>query len=467
MSYPYLLSDLSRTNSSLGSSSFSANRFRHIRGTLSWLRQAAALLDRRTLAGLFVICAILWEQLSPNAWNSGFVPRFVSHLLACLGGGLFLSEVARRRTAAITHGRALAEQVRLRETAELQLHGMRETAEQQLHGLIEGSPAAILTMDAEGKVVLANEAAQGLLDCQGRSLVGQSIDQYPPALDELRLTSRIRSVRTMLECTGYRSGGEAFLAHAWVSSYGPPSATGLSAVLFDSSENLRHNEETGLHTLSVGARIASGAFWHEARNMCSAMRVLIGSLKRRPSVADTEEMEALVSLVNGLEKLASDELYPSAMQSFDIASLRSVLDHLRIVIEPSFQESHVNLHWQIADNVPVVRADHHGLLQVFINLARNAGRAMADYDPQQLTVSATVEASRVLVHFHNTGQPVKNPELLFQPFQPAATEHGVGLYVSRAILRSFGGDIRYEPVAGGCCFEVTLALGDLYGDGSR
>ena len=66
--------------------------------------------------------------------------------------------------------------------------------------------------EPSGRGAAANEAAQGLLDCQGRSLVGQSIDQYLPALDELRLTSRIRSVRTMLECTGYRSGGDAFLA---------------------------------------------------------------------------------------------------------------------------------------------------------------------------------------------------------------------------------------------------------------
>src|SRR2546429_8314832 len=103
MSYPYLLSGPSRTNSSLGSSSFSANRFRRIRGTLSWLRQAAALLDRRTLAGFFVICAILWEQFSPNAWNSGFALRFLSHLLACLGGGPVLSGGGRGRPGALTH----------------------------------------------------------------------------------------------------------------------------------------------------------------------------------------------------------------------------------------------------------------------------------------------------------------------------------------------------------------------------
>src|SRR5207247_652215 len=244
-----------------------------------------------------------------------------------------------------------------------------------------------------------------------------------PALAELRRTSRIRSVRTMIECTGYRSGGAAFLAQAWASSYGPPSASGLTAVLFDTSEGLRHHEEAGLHTLSVGARIAMGAFWHEARNMSSAMRVLISSLKRRPGVADTEEIEALASLVYGLEKLASDELHPGSMQSFDIASLRAVLDHLRIVMEPSFQDAGIEVHWATGDAVPLVRADHHGLLQVFINLARNASRALASSEIKGLTVSATVQEDQVFVRFHNAGDPVEHPELLFQPFQPSAEEH--------------------------------------------
>jgi PAS domain-containing protein len=39
----------------------------------------------------------------------------------------------------------------------------RETVEQQLRGLIEGTPAAILTLDPSGKVLLANEAAHELL----------------------------------------------------------------------------------------------------------------------------------------------------------------------------------------------------------------------------------------------------------------------------------------------------------------
>ena len=37
---------------------------------------------------------------------------------------------------------------------------------------------------------------------------------------------------------------------------------------------------------------------------------------------------------------------------------------------------------------------------------------------------------------------------------------GLGLYVSRALVKSFGGDLLYEPIAGGACFTVVLPRAD-------
>jgi CheY-like chemotaxis protein len=46
----------------------------------------------------------------------------------------------------------------------------------------------------------------------------------------------------------------------------------------------------------------------------------------------------------------------------------------------------------------------------------------------------------VVIRFEDTGAGVASPELLFKPFQRGADATGVGLYVSRAILRNCGGD---------------------------
>jgi two-component system, LuxR family, sensor kinase FixL len=47
-------------------------------------------------------------------------------------------------------------------------------------------------------------------------------------------------------------------------------------------------------------------------------------------------------------------------------------------------------------------------------------------------------------------------EPLFLPFQAGAEATGLGLFLSRAFMRAFDGELRYLPLAGGACFIVGL-----------
>jgi C4-dicarboxylate-specific signal transduction histidine kinase len=103
-----------------------------------------------------------------------------------------------------------------------------------------------------------------------------------------------------------------------------------------------------------------------------------------------------------------------------------------------------------------VQADHHGLLQVFLNLARNAQRAIGASPRKELSVEATTERDLVVVRFRDSGAGVANPDLLFKPFQSGENSVGLGLYISRAILRAHSGELRYESQGSGTCFVVEL-----------
>ena len=82
---------------------------------------------------------------------------------------------------------------------------------------------------------------------------------------------------------------------------------------------------------------------------------------------------------------------------------------------------------------------------------------MQESSRRELHVSAHVQAKTLTIRFHDTGPGVEDPEQLFEPFHAGASGNGMGLYVSRFILRSFGGELRHEPVASGACFAVELA----------
>jgi len=63
----------------------------------------------------------------------------------------------------------------------------------------------------------------------------------------------------------------------------------------------------------------------------------------------------------------------------------------------------------------------------------------------------------VVIRVIDTGCGVPDPERLFQPFQEGAEANGLGLYLSRAFLRAFDGDVVFEPRRSGCCFAIFLA----------
>jgi signal transduction histidine kinase len=73
-----------------------------------------------------------------------------------------------------------------------------------------------------------------------------------------------------------------------------------------------------------------------------------------------------------------------------------------------------------------------------------------------------------MVRVSDTGHGISDPEHLFQPFQEGAESTGLGLYLSRAMVRTFNGDLRYEPTPAGCCFALDLApAGNGYEDRDR
>jgi C4-dicarboxylate-specific signal transduction histidine kinase len=63
---------------------------------------------------------------------------------------------------------------------------------------------------------------------------------------------------------------------------------------------------------------------------------------------------------------------------------------------------------------------------------------------------------KVHVEVSDNGGGVAHPEFLFRPFQAGAEATGLGLYLSRAFMRSFGGELRYVPLVKGASFIVDL-----------
>jgi two-component system, LuxR family, sensor kinase FixL len=407
----------------------------------------AVVLNPWETALFAVVCSYLRSWFDVPGTPADLVLRFVFAALAYLASGLFVRALLRNHQQTARHlGEIRAEQAR------------RSEAEGHLRVLAESSPAAIFTVDGGGLVLAANAAANRLflLSAENR-LQGRSITSHLPFLGEtLRKHNESLGLRTATQCQGYRENGEIFLAHIWFSAYSTLEGKRLAAIVVDSSDEMRDREERGLDQLLAGNELVVAAMAHEVRNACEAMNMLCEDLDERYGLAHDKAFRGLDNLVSGLEVIASHELRSEIVDVTEEVSLREVLDNLRIVVEPAWREIEGSIRWQLPEPVPVVCAEPHGLLQAFLNLTQNSHRAVQEEAVKELCVSISSEARKVFVRFHDSGPGVKDPERLFQPFQRAAAGSGLGLYVSRLLVRSYNGDLTFERQPRGSCFVVQL-----------
>ena len=117
--------------------------------------------------------------------------------------------------------------------------------------------------------------------------------------------------------------------------------------------------------------------------------------------------------------------------------------------------------------VPEIFSDANKLSQVFLNLLVNASQALREGDVEEgdwLKIETARYEDSILVVVEDSGEGIA-PEILERIFEPFFTTKrrgegtGLGLSLSRDIVRSLGGDIRVVSEVGeGSRFEILLPI---------
>jgi len=403
----------------------------------------------QVLATAFV-CMLLADLFDPFRFTFSIaLPQDILVFTSLAGTGLFAFEVTLSRRREMETLRRVEKEV-----------AARREAEEQLEFLIDSSPVAILTMTADCLISRANLAAHRLFGVDPGSLAGRSIRTYVPALGRVPFIGETpQAFRTEMQCRGERADGDVFLANVFFSTYQTATGPRLAALVVDASEELREREEASLEQLMAGSRILVGAVSHEVRNVCGAIGIIHENLVRNGTLKGNKDFEALGSLVETLNKIASLELKQSASHSqIDGIDLAETLVDLRIVLEPVCQEAGIAVHWYVPDDLPPVWADRHTLLQALLNLTKNSQRALENMEGKKIDITVAVKGPQVSIRITDSGPGIRSTDKLFQPFQKGAESTGLGLFLSRAFVRSFHGDLRHDPSLPGCSFVIELAV---------
>ncbi len=253
---------------------------------------------------------------------------------------------------------------------------------------------------------------------------------------------------------------------------------GQAAIALDNAQLLQR-VETGHHKLrevqdqllqkeklaTIGEMSASIA--HELKNPL----VSVGGLARR--LAKTIEpdnpgrmfAEVIHQETERLEKMLDDILSFSKQRLLCINEycLNSVLDKAIILEEEKIQQTGIELHLDLSDELPQLQGDAEQMEQVFINLISNAGQAMKTGGSLHINSSHSHLRGEpaIRIDFNDTGGgiPQKMIRNIFNPFFTTKEDGtGLGLSISHRIIEHHQGEIEVINTAVGACFSIILPI---------
>ena len=128
-------------------------------------------------------------------------------------------------------------------------------------------------------------------------------------------------------------------------------------------------------------------------------------------------------------------------------------------------QSSVEIKWQEHDTGAIVQADADRLCQVLINVLANAIKFNTSRDAWVIVENKIVEGNyHVTFQDNGPGIPAGDGERIFEKFARGRDRStsdrsglGLGLSISREIVRKFDGDLRLVPAkTRGACFLLTI-----------
>lgn len=182
--------------------------------------------------------------------------------------------------------------------------------------------------------------------------------------------------------------------------------------------------------------------------------------------AAVAELTALRSNVEHIKEIvAMQQGYARLGGVTDTVDVRGLVDDSLRMNEGAFNRHGVTIVRDFED-VPMVRVDKHKVLQILVNVIRNAKYACSEAKgggERRVTVRVRASASAVLISVIDTGVgiPRENLDRIFgYGFTTRAEGHGFGLHSSALAARELGGTLRAEsPGPGmGATFTLTLPL---------
>lgn len=151
--------------------------------------------------------------------------------------------------------------------------------------------------------------------------------------------------------------------------------------------------------------------------------------------------------------------------AIEMIDLNKLVEEVVEVVRGRIRDEKIELEVRLAPQLPPVPADEEGIHRSLLNVLSNALDAMQESEDRYLGVQTLLETGgewvRIVVLDRGTGIPPEQINQIFKPFvsTKGAKGTGLGLAVSRKVIREHGGDILVQSQVGkGSKFVLRLPM---------
>lgn len=344
--------------------------------------------------------------------------------------------------------------------------------------ILNGLTAAIIAVDENQTILKMNAAAEHFLRSSAGNIVGHRLDAFLPA--DSPLFGLIEQVRHEHQAVSEydvtietpRIGRHFVNIHA-APMVERPGVVVLSLHSRSIAEKIDRQLSHRGAARSVSAMASMLA--HEVKNPLSGIR---GAAQLLEDTADEDdksltrlildEVDRIVSLVDRMGMFSGD-----APIKHDSVNIHQVLDHVLQISRNGFGR-HTRFISQFDPSLPPVRGDRDQLVQVFLNLVKNAVEAAPDENAEvtmetayQHGVRFAAPGTNERVHLplaisitdNGPGIPEDMKPHLFDPFVTSKPQgSGLGLALVAKIVGDHGGFIECESRLNRTTFRIMLPM---------
>ncbi|HVL58320.1 MAG TPA: nitrogen regulation protein NR(II) [Burkholderiaceae bacterium] len=330
---------------------------------------------------------------------------------------------------------------------------------------------AVVLLDADGRVVHANQAAEQLFDSSARTMeAGRFARMFGhDAIDRLLAQARNEEFgQKGMDLVLERPGREPLALHC-VASVLENEVGLLLLELREIDQRVRLDREARmLDTVRMNLELVRNLA-HEIKNPLGGIRGAAQLLESEiPDPALREGAQIIIKEADRLQTLVDRLLTPQRYPRVGDVNIHEVCERVRALVLAEFPKGLV-IERDYDASLPEFRADKEQLIQALLNLVRNAAQSLDGHGritlctriARQVTIAG--RRTRLALDLHvvdnGPGVPEEIRERIFLPLVSGREGgSGLGLTLAQSLVQQHEGLIEFDSRPGRTDFRILLPL---------